>query len=76
MYYVSGIDLPHHLIPVLPDEIYEMEHLKSFILTGNYLEHSDFQTGLFTIQMQEVLDISMITVYHPQYHSSYTLEDG
>ncbi|XP_065887599.1 uncharacterized protein [Dysidea avara] len=61
VYYVSGIDLPHHLIPVLPSEIYQMKHLKTLILTGNYLEYSNFQTGLFTMQTLEVLDISMIT---------------
>ena len=27
--YVFGRDLPHHLIPILPDEIFQVEHLKT-----------------------------------------------
>ena len=31
VYYVSGIDLPNHLLPILPDELTEMKHLKLLI---------------------------------------------
>ena len=59
VYYVSGIDLPDHLLPILPDELTEMKHLKLLILSGNYFQ-SNLPSGIFAMQSLEYLDISMI----------------
>lgn len=57
-YYVSGIDLPYHLLPSLPDELIEMKHLKLLVLSGNLFQ-SNFPSGIFAMQSLEYLDISM-----------------
>ena len=59
VYYVSGIDLPDHLLPVLPNELTEMKHLKLLVLSGNYFQ-SYLPSGIFAMQSLEYLDISMI----------------
>ncbi|XP_065887387.1 uncharacterized protein [Dysidea avara] len=58
VYYVSGIDLPHHLLTSLPDKIVDMKQLRNLLLRGNDIRAEGFPLGIFAMQTLERLDIS------------------
>lgn len=56
--YVSEIDLSAHELLGLPEEIVEMKHLKTLLLSRNQIRTSNFQMGIFGMPTLEYLDIS------------------
>ena len=58
VYYVSGIDLPKHVLLSLPEELIEMKYLTTLIVSENYISGKEFPLGIFTMQTLEHLDVS------------------